>query len=72
MRFAEYLLVEGMQGVLQAVADDVVNQFADEGRWDHDAMLRVVKSRLEEMPEFKNQPRKLEAALAAISQYLIA
>jgi hypothetical protein len=72
MRFAEYLLVESTQGLLRKLADDVVNQFAEEGSWDHDAMLRVIRMRLAEMPEFKDQPRKIEAALASISHYLSA
>lgn len=72
MTFNDFLLIEGAQGMLKALADDVVNQFADEGRWNHDEMLQVVRKRLEEMPEFQHQPRKLDAALAAVSHYLSA
>jgi len=72
MRFAEYLLIESAQGMLKNLADEIIDQFAEEGRWNDDEMLRVAKMRLEQLPEFKNQPRKIEAALAAISHYLTA
>jgi hypothetical protein len=70
MRFTQFLLIENAQGMLKALADDIVNQFAEERRWNIDEMLSVAEMRLKEMPEFINQPRKLEAALAAIENYL--
>jgi hypothetical protein len=70
MKFTEFLLIESDKGMLQALADDIIDQFAEEGRWNHDDMMRVAQQRLEQSPEFKNQPRKLESALAAISYYL--
>lgn len=70
MRFTQFLLIENEHGMLKALADDIINQFAEEQRWNIDEMLNVARMRLEEMPEFKNQPRKAEAALAAIENYL--
>jgi hypothetical protein len=68
MRFVEYLLVEGNMSELKTIADDIMDQQAEEKSFNHDAALRVAKQRLKKMPEYKD-PKKLAGALEVISKH---
>lgn len=70
MRFTEYLLVEGSMSKLHAIVDDVVNQMADENYFNHDAIMRAVRQRLERDPEYARDPTHLNAALEFASRYI--
>jgi hypothetical protein len=69
MRFGQFLIIESAMGEIKMIADEIINQLADEGKFDHDSIMRLADMRLSKMPSFSDPTRK-QAALQAISQYV--
>lgn len=70
MRFTQFLLVESYMGTIDQILNDVLNQFAEENRWNHDDIMAVVERRLNEIPEFAENPSRKEAALEIVSDQI--
>lgn len=64
------LICEGISPKVKKVADDIINQFADENYHNHDAIVKKAREVLEKDPEFKDDQGKLLDALKAISDYV--
>lgn len=64
------LISESMSPKVKKVADDIINQFADENYFNHDAIVKKARDVLSKDPEFKNDAGKLKDALKAISDYV--
>ena len=69
MRFTDYLLFEGELKKLKDIADDIIDEFADEQYFNHDMVIKVARGILMKDPEYAD-PRRMKAALEIISQYI--
>lgn len=70
MRFTQFILIEGRISKLQSLANELVDQFAEEEYYDHDAIIRAARDRLSNEPYYAQSPKRLEAALEIISEYI--
>lgn len=61
-------LAEGAN--IKAIVDEVIDQMAEENYWNTDSILKVVRDRLMEIPEFRDDPRYLESAMHAVEYYV--
>ncbi len=59
-----------MDAHVKQVADQVINDFAEENYFNHNAIVSKVKDILSKDPAFKNDADKLNRALVAVSNYV--
>lgn len=70
MRFTQFLLLESVMGTVDGILTDVLSQYAEEDHWNYDAIMQSVERRLNEIPEFAEDRRRLDAALELVSDQL--
>lgn len=59
-----------MNAHVKQIADQVINDFAEEKSFNHDMIVAKVKDMLSKDPAFKDNADKLNRALVAVSNYV--
>lgn len=64
------ILNEGKMNDLKVLADEIIDDLADEGVYNVDRILTIAKGHLLQWPEYRNNPEKLKGALKVIADYV--